>query len=115
MARWQVRKVAGKKTLQIWDDKFKQIVGESPSGNLAAVSAVIATYGSSSAMPYLARPSTSTTNRNHAPTGAPWRAGYKKATGDAICCGCATTARCSLCPSRGRRLASHRSRPLACR
>ena len=43
MARWQVRKVAGKKTLQIWDDKFKQIVGESPSGNVAAVSAIIAT------------------------------------------------------------------------
>ena len=43
MARWQIRKVPGKKTLQIWDDKFKQISAESPSGSLSAVSAVIAT------------------------------------------------------------------------
>jgi hypothetical protein len=43
MARWQVRKVTGKKTLQIWDDKTKRIVAESPSGSPTQVAAVIAT------------------------------------------------------------------------
>ena len=69
MARWQVRKVAGKKTLQIWDDKFKAIVAESPSGSVSQVSAVIATLRIVVGDAAPARPSTSTTNRNHAPTG----------------------------------------------
>jgi hypothetical protein len=43
MARYQLRKVAGKKTLQIWDDKFKLVVAESPNGNTGACAAVIAT------------------------------------------------------------------------
>lgn len=43
MARWQVRKVTGKKTLQIWDEKQKLIVAESPSGSPTQVAAIIAT------------------------------------------------------------------------
>lgn len=43
MARWQIRKVTGKKTLQIWDEKQKAIVAESPSGSATQVSALIAT------------------------------------------------------------------------
>jgi hypothetical protein len=42
MARWQVRKVTGKKTLQIWDDKHKTLVAESPAGSTTQVAAVIA-------------------------------------------------------------------------
>lgn len=43
MRRWQIRKVTGKKTLQIWDDKNKTFVAESPSGSPTQVAAVVAT------------------------------------------------------------------------
>lgn len=43
MARYQIRKVAGKKTLQVWDEKNKAIVAESPSGSTSIVSLFVAT------------------------------------------------------------------------
>ena len=43
MGRWQIRKVAGKKTLQVWDERNKAIVAESPSGSASVVSLFVAT------------------------------------------------------------------------
>lgn len=41
MSRWTVRKVAGKKTLQVYDERIKRVVAESPSGSTAAITTLV--------------------------------------------------------------------------
>ena len=41
MPRWTVRKVAGKKTLQVYDERIKRVVAESQSGATTAITTLV--------------------------------------------------------------------------